>query len=80
MKILKNSKKNFFFDFQKKCPGDGKCHKKCMVPHLDVILVQTAHKLVGFGPLWGVGGGSGSLGKVSSSQCSGGRSEWLEKI
>ena len=44
-----------------------------MGPHLDVILVQTAHKLVGFGPLWGVGGGSGSLGKVSSSQCSGGR-------
>ena len=61
----------FFFDFQKKCPGDGKCHKKCTGPHLDVILVQTAHQLVGFGPLWGVGGGSGG----ARGTVVGGRSE-----
>ena len=42
-----------------------------MGPHLDVILVQTAHKLVGFGPLWGVGGGSGG----ARGTVVGGRSE-----
>ena len=30
-----------------------------MGAYFDVILVQIAHFLVNFGPLWGAGGGSG---------------------